>query len=120
MRPCDPNRGVRNWGCSWYGEEHLEYMITQQVQVHGTDSGTDGHNELVLDVRPWVRHLPGTIEAFFVLPYSKAADIDRVRSVRNDFLSHYQLEPEMAVPILLFDPKGERTLRPFSLYAGGW
>ena len=115
-RPCDPARGWKNWGCSWRGEEQLKYMIEQHTRVN-----PGNYNELLLDVRPWVQHLPGTVDAIFVLPTSSPDDTEYAKSTRDDFLRTYELDPETHVPIVLYDPQGhlprpKRTLSPFSLY----
>ena len=102
MRPCDPSSGIRNWGCSWYGGDQLELMMNQQMVVRAGG----GYNEVVLDPRSWVAHLPQTIHAMFVLPVSKDSDIRNVREVHAKFLSAYGMTSDAGPPIVMYDPKG--------------
>ena len=83
-------------------------MIEQQKIVRANG----GYNELVLDTRPWVQQLPQTIEAMFVLPFSKPADIDYVRTVHANLLGHYKLSADEGPPIVTYDA---RQREPFAL-----
>ena len=44
LGPCNPASGIRNWGCSWWGNEHLKMMIEQQKVVRAGG----GYNEVCI------------------------------------------------------------------------
>jgi hypothetical protein len=111
MHPCDPARGTRNWGCSWYGDAQLPLMQKQQIEVRAGG----GYNEVVLDPRPWVAHLPTTIEAMFVVRVSSPQDVKTIKDVHASFLATYGLTYEDGPPGVLYDPKANPTA-PFEYF----
>ncbi len=60
--------------------------------------------------------LPATIEAMFLIPSSKEKDVAYLRDVHRNFLQHYQLSEDDGPPILMYDPRGARSMAPFSMY----
>lgn len=110
-RPCDPARGVRNWGCAWYGNEQLHFMMEQQMVVRAGG----GYNEVVLDPRAWVATLPTTVEALFVLPISKPQDIQNIHQTRTQFLEEYRIASDDGPPIVIYAPQ-DYPEAPFRRY----
>lgn len=113
-RACDPSYGVKQFGCNWKGPETLKEMMEQQVVVRAGG----GYNEVVLDPGQWAKHLPRTVEAMFVLPRSRPADVQKVRRVHAEFCKAYGLKGEKAPPIVVYDPSGQ-TLAPFRPFSSG-
>ena len=111
LPPCDPDRGTRNWGCSWHGDAQLPNMMRQQMEARAGG----GYNEVVLDPRTWVAKMPDTIEAMFVLPTSSDENIRRVRNAHARFMDAYALTPDQAPPIVMYDPQSQ-PLAPFRVY----
>jgi len=70
------------------------------------------YNEVILDASAWLEHLPGTIEAVFLLEGSSHEDQRRAVDAHALFLKDYALT-DADVPLLLYDP--QRT-PPFSHY----
>ena len=113
-RACDPSYGVKQFGCNWKGPETLQQMMEQQVVVRAGG----GYNEVVLDPGQWAKHMPRTVEAMFVLPRSRPADVQKVRRVHAEFCKAYGLKGEKAPPIVVYDPSGQ-TLAPFRPFSSG-
>ena len=80
--------------CCWPPEQ-LDLLMLQQELAHRR------YNELVFDPELWVRRLPFTIEAFFVLPGSSPEDLSHARAEHASFLKEYHISA-VEVPLLVF------------------
>lgn len=97
-RWCDPNRGTRNWGCSWAPQD-LHMMIAQQKVLEPNG----GYNEVIVDSASWVRNLPRTIMAVFVHKGAPEADVANSKRVHAAFLREYRIT-DNETPLVEYDP----------------
>ena len=69
------------------------------------------YNELIFDPAPWVSGLPGSIEAFFLPPWSSPADVASTFRAHAAFRRIYGIK--VGVPMLNYDPSSLQ--HPFKL-----
>lgn len=75
------------WRCAWPANK-----LKQMMEAHQARTGRAAdHNEIVLDAASWVRNLPSTIEAVFILSGSEEKYVEVARNVHRDFLTQYRL-----------------------------
>jgi len=57
-----------------------------------------GYNEVILNSDTWVDHLPGTVQAIFMMSDSEEKYKSRARTVRDKFLEEFGVE----LPLLVY------------------
>ena len=70
------------------------------VRSDHVERGGAGYNEMVIDARSWVDHLPATILAIF---YVAGGDANQARGVRADFQREYALPEAQTPPVVRYD-----------------
>jgi hypothetical protein len=86
--------GGRSWECSFPPHQLADALRAQQA----SPSMSGRNNEMVIDVRSVVRHLPYSVEAFFFL--SSMPDASSVRAARDKFVRVHRLAAEVAPPLV--------------------
>ena len=84
-----------------------------QLLVRGSEAhppcASAPDNELIFDPTPWIDGLPGSIEAFFLPPWSSPADVASTVRAHATFMRDYASD----VPLLNYDPSDRHE--PFKL-----
>lgn len=87
------------WRCAWPPDK-----LKQMMEAHQARKGRAAdHNEIVLDADSWVRNLPRTVEAVFMLAGADEKYAQAAREVHRALLSEYGIT-ESTIPLVVFDP----------------
>ena len=88
--------------CAWRPDQ-LERMLASQKAGY--------YNELVIDSRSWIGHMPHTILGVFYARSSSAESKARARKVHSSFRRKYRV-PLSHAPLWVYDPAADP---PFTL-----
>ena len=95
------------YSCSFPPEE-LEFAL--RAQMH-RESFRVRNNEVVVDLRSIVDHLPDSVIAFFYPVGAGAAERALVREQRAKFAMSYRLDSDSAPPLLELDLAADAPFR---------
>lgn len=114
---CPDYPSWRWWECS-FPPSMLRDAMQCQVQI-GNERGSMPNNEIVVQSRSVVDHLPYAIEGFFIRKGSEAAYIEWVARVHAAFITAYGLGDQRdshRPPLMVLDLKS--ATEPFTLWSG--
>lgn len=99
-------------GCAWHPAQ-LDQAMLQQMDI---SDGRTKYNELILEWDGFVRHLPVSVEAIFVLPQSSDTQLQEALETHAAFVSEYNLNAGVnAPPLLRYDQEKEAPFSPLQI-----